>query len=41
MYLKTRDGLKLEDSLFYFTEYQLFSKFQDINDKMKWGFKGK
>ena len=40
-YLKTRDGLKLEDSLFDFTVSQLFSKFQDINDKMKWGFKGK
>ena len=40
-YLKTRDDLKLEDLLFDFTYSQLFSKFQDINDKMKWGFKGK
>jgi hypothetical protein len=40
-YLKTREGLKLEDPLFDFTSSQLSSKFQDINDKMKWGFKGK
>lgn len=40
-YLKTRDGLKLHNPLFEFTESQLFSKFQEINDKMKWGFKGK
>ena len=40
-YLKTRDGLKMEDPLFDFTSSQLFSKFQDINDKMKWGFKGR
>ena len=40
-YLKTRGHLKYEDPLFDFTISQLFSKFQDINDKMKWGFKGK
>jgi integrase len=40
-YLKTRERLKLKDPLFNFTSSQLFSKFQDINDKMKWGFKGK
>lgn len=40
-YLKTRNGLKLEDPLFDFTHSQLFSMFQNINDKMKWGFKGK
>jgi len=40
-YLKTRKDLKLEDSLFDFSYSQLFSKFQEINDKMKWGFKGK
>lgn len=40
-YLKTRENLKLYDKLFDFTSSQLFSKFQDINDKMKWGFKGK
>lgn len=40
-YLKTRDNLELEDPLFDFTSSQLFSTFQDINDKMKWGYKGK
>ena len=40
-YLRTRENLKLEDPLFDFTSSQLISKFQDINDKMKWGFKGK
>jgi hypothetical protein len=40
-YLKTREGLKLDDPLFDFTSSQLLSKFQNINDKMKWGFKGK
>ena len=40
-YLKTRENLQLEDKLFDFTSSQLFSKFQDINDTMKWGFKGK
>lgn len=40
-YLKTRDNLKLNDKLFDFTPSQLFFKFQEINDKMKWGFKGK
>ena len=40
-YLKTRNNLKLNDKLFDFTSSQLFSKFQEINDNMKWGFKGK
>ncbi|MEE0935317.1 MAG: integrase [Methanobrevibacter sp.] len=40
-YLKTRHDLKLEDKLFDFSTSQLFSNFQEINDKMKWGFKGK
>lgn len=40
-YLKTRRNLKRDDPLFDFNSSQLFSKFQDINDKMKWGFKGK
>ena len=40
-YLKTRGHLNHEDPLFDFTGSQLFSKFQDINDKMEWGFKGK
>ena len=33
--------MKLNDKLFEFTSTQLFYKFQEINDKMKWGFKGK
>lgn len=40
-YLKTREDLKLEDPLFDFTSSQLISKFQDINDKMNWGYIGK
>lgn len=40
-YLKTREDLRLDDPLFDFTSSQIFSKFQDINDKMKWGYKGK
>lgn len=40
-YLKTRENLKLEDQLFDFTSSQLISKFQNINDKMNWGFVGK
>lgn len=40
-YLKTRKNLKLEDKLFDFTPTQLMTKFQNINDKMKWGYKGK
>lgn len=40
-YLKTRKDLKLDDQLFDFTPSQIFSKFQEINDMMNWGFKGK
>lgn len=40
-YLKTRSDLKLEDKLFDFTSSQLFSKLQEINDMMNWGFKGR
>ncbi len=40
-YLKTRENLKLEDSLFDFTSSVLLARFQEINDKMNWGFKGK
>ena len=40
-YLKTRENLKLEDKLFDFTSPQLLLKFKEINDKMKWGFKGR
>ena len=39
-YLKTRENLKLEDKLFDFTSSLLLTRFQDINDKMNWGFKG-
>ena len=40
-YLKTRENLKLEDKLFDFTSSLLLTRFQEINDKMDWGFKGK
>lgn len=40
-YLKTRENLKKEDKLFDFTNSSLLNKFQEINDMMKWGFKGK
>lgn len=39
-YLKTRENLKLEDKLFDFTSSLLLTRFQEINDKMNWGFKG-
>ncbi len=40
-YLKTRKNLKFEDKLFDITPSALLSKFQEINDTMGWGFKGK
>lgn len=41
-YLQVReDGLKLSDKLFDFTASTLLSRFQEINDKMGWGFKGR
>lgn len=40
-YLKTRVELKLEDKLFDFSHSMLITKFQEINDQMNWGFKGK
>ena len=40
-YLNTRSNLKLGDKLFNFTSSQLLIIFQNINDKMNWGFKGK
>ena len=40
-YLKTRQDLKLEDKLFDFTPSLLLTRFQEINDHMDWGFKGK
>ena len=39
-YLKTRENLKLDDPLFDFTSSLLLVRFQEINDKMGWGFKG-
>lgn len=40
-YLQSRKDLKLSDKLFDFTAAKLLNKFQEINDKMGWGFKGK
>ena len=40
-YLQTRKNLKYTDKLFDFTPAKLLNKFQQINDKMGWGFKGK
>lgn len=40
-YLLTRHDLHLKDKLFDFTSSTLLSKFQDLNDSMGWGFKGK
>ena len=40
-YLKTRKNLKNNDNLFDITESTLTLKFRQINDEMKWGFKGK
>lgn len=40
-YLKTRVNLKRYDKLFPFSGSVVMSKFQEINDQMGWGFKGK
>ncbi|MBR2558331.1 MAG: integrase [Methanobrevibacter sp.] len=40
-YLKTRKNLKAEDKLFDFSSSMLLVRFQEINDKMGWGFKGR
>ena len=40
-YLKTRQNLKHHDKLFDFTSSTLLARFQEINDTMNWGFKGK
>lgn len=40
-YLQTRENLKPEDKLFPYSKSLVITKFQQINDKMKWGFKGK
>lgn len=40
-YLKTRQYLESNDKLFDFTTSTLLARFQEINDTMNWGFKGK
>ncbi len=40
-YLKTRNNLKLKDKLFPFSSSLVITRFQEINDHMKWGLKGK
>lgn len=40
-YLLTRKGLCREDRLFDFSASRLLLRFQEINDSMGWGFKGK
>lgn len=40
-YLLSRGNIKLKDKLFDFTDSSLITKFQEINDKLDWGFKGK
>lgn len=39
-FLKNRQNLKLTDKLFPFTGSYVMKQFQEINDKMGWGFKG-
>lgn len=40
-YLKTRPNLRLKDKLFDIPASTLLTRFQEINDNMGWGFKGK
>lgn len=40
-YLQIRDDLKMSDKLFDFTASTLLTRFQEINDTLGWGFKGK
>lgn len=40
-YLLTREGLCLDDMLFDFSSSLLLSRFQELNDRMGWGFKGR
>ena len=40
-YLRQRKNLKLKDRLFPFSGSLVMNKFQEINDKLEWGFKGK
>lgn len=39
-YLKSRKNFKLKDKLFDITDSSLSLKFRNINDSLKWGFKG-
>lgn len=40
-YLQVRSDLKLDDPLFDFTAGTLLTRFQEINDQLEWGFKGR
>ncbi|MBQ2635961.1 MAG: site-specific integrase [Methanobrevibacter sp.] len=40
-YLKSRFDLSFEDKLFDISDSKLLNNFQQINDDLKWGFKGK
>lgn len=40
-YLKTRQNLKPNDKLFPYSNSLVITRFQQINDKNNWGFKGK
>lgn len=40
-YLQIRSDLKLNDPLFDFTPSTLLTRFQEINDQLGWGFKGR
>ena len=40
-YLKTRQDLKMNNKLFDFKDQTLLNRFQEVNDIMEWGFKGK
>lgn len=40
-YLQTRPGLRFKDQLFDIQPSTLLTRFQEINDNMGWGFKGK
>ncbi|WP_233126321.1 integrase [Methanobrevibacter sp. 87.7] len=39
-YLKTKKNLQLNDKLFPISNSLVITRFQQINDQMKWGFKG-
>ena len=40
-YLQVRNDLKLDDPLFDFSPGTLLTRFQEINDQLGWGFKGR